>query len=151
MHWAKIKPQVDDLLRWHGIKLFPDSASYRALSRSLLAKFIGTWETQRQRFAGEPIPTPAAVPLVLPNAATSTKGDTLVALLEYWKMRRNQKARSVGEATFAVKPAAKPSCSWSQCGDPDKQRQIRNIFPEPTPLPTAPLYDDLTDTNADME
>ena len=89
-----VKPRVDHLLKLQGIKLSPESAAYRTLSRSLLAKLIETWEIQLQRFAGKPVATPKAEPVTINKAAPALVGDSLEALVSYWK---TQPARKGGD------------------------------------------------------
>jgi len=94
--------EMDEFLKRYGIKVAPDTELYRKVSYAFAKARKRAGEAVLARHKGEVVDTPVVEPVMLRSIPQATEGDTLAALLTYWKTQGAKSVRSEQEADHAI-------------------------------------------------
>ena len=95
--------QAQDWLTGHGFNLSEDSEHYRKFSYAFAKAHAEATKGLKARQRGEPVATPVAQPFPYGGHVVDSQGDSLAALLKYWKEQSPRKPKTAHEFTTAVR------------------------------------------------
>jgi len=95
--------EMDEFLGRYGVKLTPGTEHYRKVAYAFIKERARTSEAIKARHSGEVVDTPTVEPFVIRSIPTTTEGDTLEGLLEYWETQSEKRPRTIQEAERAIK------------------------------------------------